>query len=204
MNSDLLTTYLFQQGELPLKGIGVLRMQEQAPEYDVTTNAIAAPHYSLLLDTTEKDPSLQSLMRFCGRAGGQMEDEVFEAYETFIKQLRVQAAQPDGFAWMGLGTFTETDKLNFFPEDVNYLAADAVTASRLSVIQKQAVGTAEIAPLFANGNKNGQLADGENEPYDNPFENDVAAVGEFRWLIGAGILLIAAISLIALRLSGSW
>jgi len=197
MNRNLLAAYLFQKGDLPLDGIGVLRMNTNLPAYDVTTNSILSPQYALELDTAG-ELSRQPLLRFISHEIAITEEEAFGAYSGFIKRMKDEIHDSNSYTWKGLGVFKKGDPIAFDADKIDYLLAEPITAHRIMTQQKKE--TNEV-PKELSASTVAAVETEEPVAYVDPF-----ATAEKRetWWIGALILFLAGSLLVVMRHMGIW
>jgi hypothetical protein len=119
---QLIATYLFQNKQCPLPGLGHLYVEQVSAESDFLNKQINAPQSFVKFSSTLVDD--ESFLNYAAK--------VNNTSGTFIKDELQQFFAKDNFAINGVGEFTkENGKLNFSPTTIDPLFYQPTHAERV-------------------------------------------------------------------------
>jgi hypothetical protein len=118
----LIATYLFQQKQCPLPGLGHLYIQQIPAETNFVNKQINAPQSVVKFSSTQVDD--ENFLNYVTK--------VNNANSTFIKDELQQLFAKNNFVIYGVGEFTNKNgKLDFVPERINPLFSQPTHAERV-------------------------------------------------------------------------
>jgi hypothetical protein len=184
----LLYKYLIENGEVFITSIGRMQMIAQPATYDVANQQLLAPRHLVHVKDDAVSPNLQPQVAFISRNLNLGEEEAFEQYQDYCRQLHADLAAKKIMNLEGWGkleklpeggySFTNVPELDVYTQPV---AANRVI--RKGVSHSMMVGATETTSAV-------MLEKREEQPIVKKRS---------LWWIAASIIGLAAIVLIYLR-----
>ena len=102
--SETLYRYLVLSGNLPLPGIGIIRVEKNSSLYDVAGKAFTGPRYAFHLEEAEVIPS-PCLLSFVSRELQVPDEEAAEQVNHFSNDIKQEIGFQKMALWQGVGIF---------------------------------------------------------------------------------------------------
>jgi hypothetical protein len=179
----LLNEFLLSHHELPLDGVGVLRVASQPAQYDVTERAFMPPAAALSFEplATDDSVSMQPLVRFVAQQMQQSEEEACENVMQWQKETSLQLQQGEAVAIGIFGTLQQQDGQIVFSPATLQTGFEPIAAER--VIRESAVHQMLVGDVETNSTEMEAYYDQQEKATD-------------RWWLLPVIVAVVAIALI--------
>lgn len=128
---QLIASYLFQNKNCPLPGIGSLFIQTEGAQADFTNHLVNAPRHTIQF--SDKEINASGLMNYLAERTRFTEDEVMESFQNFSARFKNQIASKEKAELPGIGNFFVDENGNtiFEQEELSTVFNKAVTANRV-------------------------------------------------------------------------
>jgi hypothetical protein len=149
----LLNEFLLSHQELPLDGVGVIRVASQPAQYDVAERAFVPPTAALSFEqlTADNSISMQPLVRFVAQQLQSTEEEAFEKVMLWQNETAQQLQQGDAVAIGAFGTLHQQDNQVVFLPATLQTGFESIAAER--VIREGAVHQMVVGDVETNSTK---------------------------------------------------
>lgn len=144
----LLNEFLLSHHELPLDGVGVLRVASQPAQYDVTVRAFVPPAAVMTFEPLAADDSvsLQPLVRFVAQHQQLAEEDAYETVMQWQQQMLQQLQQGEAVAIGSFGSLQQhNNELHFTPAQMQpgFASIAAERVIREGAVHQMVVGDVE-------------------------------------------------------------
>jgi hypothetical protein len=184
----LLYQYLIEQGEVFIASVGRLQMIAQPASYEVANQQLLAPRHIVQVQADAESPNLQPQIAFISRQLNIPEEEAYDSYHEYCRQLQADVSKERMIDLEGWGRLQKSEEgsYSFINAPALELYTQPVAAHR--VIRKGAehsmmVGTTETTSTIMR----------------EMLEEQPVIQRRSLWWIAASIVGLAAIVLIYLR-----
>jgi hypothetical protein len=131
--NHLLQSYLVENGQLPLAGMGRMEAVLVPARYNVSEHRLDPPAGRLhwFAHKEEELPSLQHLTGFLARALQVSEEEAFDQYNTHCAVMQQTLSKDGVLDWWPLGRFHQADNVLNFEQAAPQAAYAPIPAERI-------------------------------------------------------------------------